>query len=71
LLSRDGRASEPLVEILLQKKFWRRSLSRESESSRSAQPRFFLREEGQIFQTSLGKRGFDEVDETWGSVLAG
>jgi len=22
-------------------------------------------------QTSLGKRGFDEVDETWGSVLAG
>jgi len=40
LLSRDGRASEPLVEILLQKKFWRRSLSRESESSRIAQPRF-------------------------------
>jgi len=57
LLSRDGRASEPLVEILLQKKFWRRSLSRESESSRIAQPRFFLREEGQILRLLSGSPG--------------
>jgi len=57
------------------KSFCRRS-SGEGRSRERARARglpsqdFFLREEGQ-FQTSLGKRGFDEVDETWGSVLAG